>query len=41
MDIRAGISMVIAGLTAKGITIIYDAEKIDRGYEKIEYRYNV
>ena len=38
MDIRAGISMVIAGLTAKGTTIIYDAEKIDRGYEKIEER---
>lgn len=38
LDIRAGIALVIGGLAAKGTTIIYDAEKIDRGYEKIEER---
>jgi UDP-N-acetylglucosamine 1-carboxyvinyltransferase len=36
LDIRAGISLLIAGLIAEGETIIYEAEKIDRGYEKIE-----
>ncbi|GIW65437.1 MAG: UDP-N-acetylglucosamine 1-carboxyvinyltransferase [Candidatus Parcubacteria bacterium] len=36
LDIRAGISLVIAGLYAQGKTTIYEAEKIDRGYEKIE-----
>jgi UDP-N-acetylglucosamine 1-carboxyvinyltransferase len=38
LDIRSGIALVIAGLSAKGETIIYEAEKIDRGYEKIEER---
>ncbi|MER3581647.1 MAG: hypothetical protein C4347_02260 [Patescibacteria group bacterium] len=38
LDIRSGISLVIAGLIAQGETIIYEAEKIDRGYEKIEER---
>lgn len=38
LDIRAGISLVIAGLVAQGETIIHEAEKIDRGYEKIEER---
>ncbi len=36
LDIRAGISLLIAGLLAQGETIINEAEKIDRGYEKIE-----
>ena len=36
LDIRSGISLVIAGLFAEGKTTIYEAEKIDRGYEKIE-----
>jgi UDP-N-acetylglucosamine 1-carboxyvinyltransferase len=36
LDIRSGISLVIAGLYAQGETTIYEAEKIDRGYEKIE-----
>jgi UDP-N-acetylglucosamine 1-carboxyvinyltransferase len=40
LDIRAGISLVIAGLFAKGETIIYEVEKIDRGYEKIEEKLN-
>ena len=36
LDIRSGISLIIAGLVAQGETIIHEAEKIDRGYEKIE-----
>jgi len=36
LDIRSGISLIIAGLIAQGETIIHEAEKIDRGYEKIE-----
>lgn len=36
LDIRSGISLVIAGLVAQGETIINEVEKIDRGYEKIE-----
>ena len=34
-DIRAGISLLIAALTAKGTSIIHNIEQIDRGYEKI------
>jgi UDP-N-acetylglucosamine 1-carboxyvinyltransferase len=40
LDIRAGISLLIAGLIAEGETIINEAEKIDRGYEKIEDKLN-
>ena len=35
-DIRAGISLVIAALCAKGETVIENAETIDRGYVAIE-----
>lgn len=38
LDIRAGISLLIAGLIAQGETILHEVEKIDRGYEKIEER---
>tara|TARA_B100001564_G_scaffold353232_1_gene361855 strand:- start:492 stop:1799 length:1308 start_codon:yes stop_codon:yes gene_type:complete len=34
-DIRAGISLVIAALSAKGKSIIHNIEQIDRGYERI------
>lgn len=34
-DLRAGAALLIAGLTAKGSTIISESEHIDRGYEKI------
>src|SRR5699024_12791949 len=34
-DLRAGASIVIAGLMAKGITEITGLEHIDRGYENI------
>ena len=35
-DIRAGASLILAGLKAKGETIIENIHQIDRGYEKIE-----
>ncbi len=37
-DIRAGASLVVAGLMAQGTTTIENIEQIDRGYEKIEER---
>ncbi len=37
-DIRAGIAMVMAGIIARGTTIIDNIEQIDRGYEQIETR---
>ena len=37
-DIRAGASLVLAGLMASGTTIIENIHQIDRGYEKIEER---
>jgi len=38
LDIRAGITLLIAGLVAEGKTVIHDADHIDRGYEHIEDR---
>ena len=35
-DLRAGAAMVIAGLSAKGTTVISNIHHIDRGYEKLE-----
>ena len=37
-DIRAGISLLIAALSASGTSIINNIEQIDRGYENIEAR---
>ncbi len=37
-DIRAGIALLIAALSAKGVSIISNIEQIDRGYESIEAR---
>ena len=37
-DIRAGISLLIAALSAKGTSIIENIEQIDRGYEDIKGR---
>jgi len=37
-DIRAGISLLIAALSAKGISTIHNIEQIDRGYENIDER---
>ncbi|WP_185869512.1 UDP-N-acetylglucosamine 1-carboxyvinyltransferase [Blattabacterium cuenoti] len=40
-DIRAGISLLIAALSAKGTSIIKNIEEIDRGYENIDKRLRV
>ena len=37
-DIRAGISLLIAALSAQGTSTIYNIEQIDRGYERIVER---
>ena len=37
-DIRAGISLLIAALSAKGKSVIHNIEQIDRGYEQIDTR---
>jgi len=37
-DIRAGISLLIAALSAKGTSTIQNIEQIDRGYENIDER---
>lgn len=37
-DLRAGASMIIAALIARGKTVIKDIYQVDRGYEKIEER---
>ncbi len=37
-DIRAGISLLIAALGAKGTSTIHNIEQIDRGYENIDER---
>ena len=39
-DIRAGIALLIAALSAKGTSRIDNIEQIDRGYENIEGRLN-
>ncbi|MBO6879664.1 UDP-N-acetylglucosamine 1-carboxyvinyltransferase [Winogradskyella sp.] len=37
-DIRAGVSLLIAALSAKGTSTIHNIEQIDRGYENIDER---
>lgn len=37
-DIRAGIALVIAALSAQGTSIIHNIDQIDRGYERIDER---
>ena len=39
-DIRAGIALLIAAMSAKGTSIISNIEQIDRGYEDIDLRLN-
>ena len=39
-DIRAGIALLIAALSANGTSLISNIEQIDRGYENIEARLN-
>ena len=38
LDLRAGATMVLAGLIAEGETIIHDAEMVYRGYEALDER---
>ncbi|MBI2050260.1 MAG: UDP-N-acetylglucosamine 1-carboxyvinyltransferase [Parcubacteria group bacterium] len=38
LDLRAGATLIIAGLVASGRTMVKGAEIIDRGYEKIDER---
>jgi len=40
-DIRAGIALVIAALTAEGTSVIDRIEIVDRGYEMIEKRFEL
>lgn len=37
-DIRAGATLIIAGLVAKGRTILRNAYQVDRGYERLDER---
>jgi UDP-N-acetylglucosamine 1-carboxyvinyltransferase len=37
-DIRAGVSLLIAALSAQGTSIIYNIEQIERGYQDIDIR---
>lgn len=39
-DIRAGIALLIAAMSANGVSTISNIEQIDRGYENIEARLN-
>lgn len=39
-DIRAGVALLIAAMSAKGTSTIKNIEQIDRGYERIEERLN-
>lgn len=39
-DIRAGVALLIAAMSAKGKSTIRNIEQIDRGYERIEERLN-
>lgn len=39
-DLRAGASILIAALVAKGQSVLYNAEIIDRGYERLNERLN-
>jgi UDP-N-acetylglucosamine 1-carboxyvinyltransferase len=39
-DIRAGVSLLIAALSANGQSLIHNINQIDRGYEAIDERLN-
>ena len=39
-DIRAGVALLIAALSASGVSIIDNVEQIDRGYQNIDQRLN-
>ncbi|MDY0161512.1 MAG: UDP-N-acetylglucosamine 1-carboxyvinyltransferase, partial [Bacteroidales bacterium] len=39
-DIRAGMALLIAAMSAKGTSVIHNIEQIDRGYQEIDTRLN-
>lgn len=39
-DIRAGVALLIAAMSADGKSVIHNIEQIDRGYERIDARLN-
>ena len=39
-DIRAGVALLIAAMSAKGTSVIDNIEQIDRGYQRIDQRLN-
>jgi UDP-N-acetylglucosamine 1-carboxyvinyltransferase len=39
-DIRAGVALLIAALSAEGTSVISNVEQIDRGYQFIDKRLN-
>ena len=39
-DIRAGVALLIAAMSAEGVSVIQNVEQIDRGYRDIEGRLN-
>jgi len=39
-DIRAGVALLIAAMSAEGVSIIHNIDQIDRGYENIDTRLN-
>ena len=39
-DIRAGIALLIAAMSAEGISTIHNIDQIDRGYQHIDQRLN-
>ncbi|MDR1594723.1 MAG: UDP-N-acetylglucosamine 1-carboxyvinyltransferase [Prevotellaceae bacterium] len=39
-DIRAGVALLIAAMSAKGTSIIHNIDQIDRGYSRIDERLN-
>lgn len=39
-DIRAGVALLIAAMSAKGKSVIHNIEQIDRGYQRIDERLN-
>jgi len=39
-DIRAGVALLLAAMSAEGKSLIYNIEQIDRGYENIDTRLN-
>lgn len=36
MDLRGGAALILAGLSAEGLTVVKDSRHVERGYEKIE-----